>query len=114
MDWAVTARTGGPHVRDLVADRELETWALADLSASMDFGTVAMEKRDLAVAVVGAVGLLTDRPGNRLGACLLTGSGLPDATGAARAGRHPPAAARSARRRGHHPAPAPRSTSPPG
>ena len=32
MDWAVTARTTVPHVRDLIADRELETWALADLS----------------------------------------------------------------------------------
>jgi len=27
MDWAVTARTTQPHVRDVVADRELETWA---------------------------------------------------------------------------------------
>lgn len=76
MDWAVTARAGGPHVRTTVADRELATWVLVDGSASMDFGTVVMEKRDLAVAVVAAVAALTDRPGNRLGACLLTGSGL--------------------------------------
>ena len=48
---------------------------LVDGSASMDFGTAVMEKRDLAVAVVAAVAALTDRPGNRLGACLLTGSG---------------------------------------
>jgi uncharacterized protein (DUF58 family) len=34
MDWNVTARTTVPHVRDLIADRELETWALADLAPS--------------------------------------------------------------------------------
>jgi uncharacterized protein (DUF58 family) len=75
MDWSVTARTGAPHVRATVAERELETWVLVDGSASMDFGTAVMEKRDLAVAVVAAVAALTDRPGNRLGACLLTGAG---------------------------------------
>jgi uncharacterized protein (DUF58 family) len=75
MDWAVTARTNVPHVREVDADRELTTWVLVDGSASMDFGTAVMEKRDLAVAVVAAVAVLTDRPGNRLGACLLTGSG---------------------------------------
>lgn len=75
MDWAVSARTGTPHVRVSVAERELETHVLVDGSASMDFGTAVQEKRDLAVAVVAAVAALTDRPGNRLGACLLTGSG---------------------------------------
>ncbi|GAA3037333.1 DUF58 domain-containing protein [Streptosporangium longisporum] len=71
MDWAVTARTTVPHVRDLIADRELETWALADLSPSMDFGTSGMEKRDLAVAAVGAIGFLAGRIGNRFGAYVL-------------------------------------------
>ena len=67
MDWSVTARTTVPHVRDVIADRELETWALVDLSASMDFGTTTMEKRDLAVAAVATVGFLTFRLGDRFG-----------------------------------------------
>ncbi|GGK77507.1 hypothetical protein Ppa06_37880 [Planomonospora parontospora subsp. parontospora] len=71
MDWAVTARTSVPHVRDLIADRELETWVLADLSPSMDFGTAAVEKRELVVAAVGAIGFLTRRVGNRFGAYVL-------------------------------------------
>ncbi|WP_229803907.1 DUF58 domain-containing protein [Planobispora rosea] len=71
MDWAVTARTSVPHVKDLIADRELETWVLADLSPSMDFGTAAVEKRDLVVAAVGAIGFLTSRVGNRFGAYVL-------------------------------------------
>jgi uncharacterized protein (DUF58 family) len=72
MDWAVTARTTIPHVRDVVADRELETWALVDLSSSMHFGTAAMEKRDLAVAAVATLGLLTFQAGDRFGGYLLS------------------------------------------
>jgi uncharacterized protein (DUF58 family) len=76
MDWAVTARTTVPHVRDLIADHELEVWALADLSPSMDFGTAAMEKRDLVVAALAAVGFLTTRLGDRVGAYITHGGGL--------------------------------------
>ncbi|MET7466208.1 DUF58 domain-containing protein [Nonomuraea sp. NPDC005501] len=71
MDWAVTARTTVPHVRDLIADRELETWALADLSPSMDFGTADTDKRDLVVAAIGAIGFLSSRMGDRFGALVL-------------------------------------------
>jgi uncharacterized protein (DUF58 family) len=76
MDWAVTARTTVPHVRDLIADHELETWALVDMSSSMDFGTARMEKRDLVVAALAAVGFLTTRLGDRLGAYVIGGTGL--------------------------------------
>ena len=76
MDWNVTARSLEPHVRAPLAERELETWALLDASASMDFGTALSEKRDLAVAIVGAVGLLSDRPGNRLGVRIAQGNDL--------------------------------------
>lgn len=75
MDWAVTARTTVPHVHDLIADRELETWALVDLTASTEFGTGAWEKRDLAIAATAAVGFLTARTGNRMGAVALTPAG---------------------------------------
>ncbi len=71
MDWAVTARTMVPHVRDTIADRELETWIVVDRSASLDFGTAQFEKRDLALAMVAAVGFLTSRAGNRVGALVL-------------------------------------------
>ncbi len=76
MDWSVTARTTVPHVRTVDADRELATWILVDGTASMDFGTAEIEKRELAVAAVAAVGFLTAGAGNRLGAHLLTGDGV--------------------------------------
>ncbi|MFE6285328.1 DUF58 domain-containing protein [Streptomyces sp. NPDC057877] len=70
MDWNATARTTVPHVRRTLADRELTTWIVLDASASMDFGTARMEKRDLAVGAAAAVAFLTERAGNRLGAQL--------------------------------------------
>ena len=76
IDWNVTARTTVPHVRDEVADRELETWVVVDCSASLDFGTALCEKRDLALAAVAAVGFLTARIGNRMGAVLVTPDGI--------------------------------------
>jgi len=75
MDWSVTARTTEPHIRQTVADRELETWLVADLSPSLDFGTAGCEKRDLVVAAAAAVGHLTGGGGNRLGAVVATGNG---------------------------------------
>lgn len=71
IDWNVTARMRTTHVRDTIADRELEAWLLIDQSASLDFGTAAHDKRDLVVEAAGAVGFLTVRGGNRLGAVLL-------------------------------------------
>jgi uncharacterized protein (DUF58 family) len=68
IDWNVTARMGQTHVRDTVADRELETWILVDASASLAFGTATCEKRDIALAAVAATGFLTARTGNRVGA----------------------------------------------
>jgi uncharacterized protein (DUF58 family) len=73
MDWAVTARTTEAHVRETVADRELETWVVLDLSPSLDFGTASCEKRDLAIAALAAVTHLTRGGGNRIGALVATG-----------------------------------------
>jgi uncharacterized protein (DUF58 family) len=75
MDWPVTARTMVPHVRLTVADRELETWLAVDLSASMDFGTARMLKRDLALAASAAMIHLTVRGGNRAGVVIGAGDG---------------------------------------
>jgi uncharacterized protein (DUF58 family) len=73
MDWAVTARTTVPHIRETVADRELETWLAVDLSPSLDFGTALCQKRDLAVCAVAAMTHLTSGGGNRIGAVVSTG-----------------------------------------
>lgn len=76
IDWNVTARMQTPHIRETTAERELETWLLADLSSSLDFGTARCTKRDMAVAAAGTIAFLTARAQNRLGAVLLDRDGI--------------------------------------
>jgi uncharacterized protein (DUF58 family) len=76
MDWNLTARSLDPHVRTTDADREMQTWVVADRSASLDFGTAACEKRDLVLAAAAAFGFLTARHGNRLGVLIAGGDSL--------------------------------------
>lgn len=85
IDWNVTARMQEPYIRETIADRELETWVLADLSPSLDFGTALCEKRDLAISGIAAVGYITNRTGNRLGSILMDPAGM--ATVPARGGK---------------------------
>ena len=68
IDWAVTARTADPHVRDTIADHELELWLVLDSSTSLAFGTARATKHELAWSAVGALALLASRGGNRVGA----------------------------------------------
>jgi uncharacterized protein (DUF58 family) len=77
IDWNVTARLSEAHIRQTIAERELQTWLLVDRSSRLDFGTASCEKRDLALAAAAAVGFLTSRDGNRIGA-VLAGRGEPE------------------------------------
>ncbi|MDP9497687.1 MAG: DUF58 domain-containing protein, partial [Actinomycetota bacterium] len=76
IDWAVTARTQDLHVRETVAERELETTLIVDLSGSMAFGTAHWEKRSLAVSVAAAFAHLAQGPGDRVGALVLSAGGV--------------------------------------
>ena len=73
IDWNLTARSNETHVRETIAERELETWIVVDGTASLDFGTAQCEKRELALAVMAAFGFLTARAGNRIGAVVFDG-----------------------------------------
>ncbi|GAA4262506.1 DUF58 domain-containing protein [Dietzia aurantiaca] len=76
MDWSVTARTTIPHIRQTIADRELETWLVVDLSASLDVEGRYGAKRRLVEAAVATVGFLSAGGGSRVG-MILTGDGRP-------------------------------------
>jgi uncharacterized protein (DUF58 family) len=75
LDWAVLARTGEPHVRTTVAQRELETTFVVDLTPSMAFGTRKQDKKTLALTAVAAFSHLASGPGDRIGAVVLTTAG---------------------------------------
>lgn len=73
IDWNVTARTRELYVRDQIADRDLEGWLVVDVSAPMRFTTVGPQKASIALGTAAAVGFLTARNQNRLGAVLVAG-----------------------------------------
>jgi uncharacterized protein (DUF58 family) len=68
IDWAVTARAHEPHVRDTIADHELDVWLVLDTSSSLGFGTGRSTKHDVAWSAAGAFALLAASGGNRIGA----------------------------------------------
>ncbi len=75
IDWNVTARTQVPHVRVFTEDREMAAWFLLDLSASVDFGSGPLRKRDVVRDFSTVLARLLTRHGNRVGA-LLYGRGV--------------------------------------
>ncbi len=76
IDWNVTARTQETHVREQIADRDLEAWLVLDTSAAMRFGTTVADKSQVALVAGATVGFLTARNQNRLGAVLVAGPHL--------------------------------------
>ncbi|WP_026332414.1 DUF58 domain-containing protein [Deinococcus apachensis] len=68
IDWNVTARSGRLHVRQYREERELTAWLVIDTSASMDFGTRRVLKRDLAKEFAGLAALVIARHGDKVGA----------------------------------------------
>ena len=86
MDWSVTARTGVAHVRDPEAERELESWIVAESSPRLTTGSGPTTKRHLLAAATAAVTLLADNPGDRT-ALVADGTLIPPGQGRAHAMR---------------------------
>lgn len=86
MDWSVTARTGVAHVRDPEAERELESWVVAESSPRLTTGSGPVTKRHLLAAATAAVALLADNPGDRTG-LVADGTLIPPGQGRAHAMR---------------------------
>lgn len=86
MDWSVTARTGVAHVRDPEAERELESWIVAESSPRLTTGSGPTTKRHLLAAATAAVTLLADNPGDRT-ALIADGTLVPPGQGRAHAMR---------------------------
>lgn len=86
MDWSVTARTGVAHVRDPEAERELESWIVAESSPRLTTGSGPTTKRHLLAAAAAAVTLLADNPGDRT-ALVADGTLIPPGQGRAHAMR---------------------------
>ena len=91
IDWNVTARLQEAHIRQTIAERELQTWLVVDRSPRLDFGTALTEKRELVLAAAAAVGFLTNRDGNQIGAVFAGPDiGGPSADGSGVTGKNTP------------------------
>ncbi|HTR52657.1 MAG TPA: DUF58 domain-containing protein [Kofleriaceae bacterium] len=73
IDWNVTARTGEPHVKRFVEERELTVMLLVDVSASQDFGSGRRSKLEAAVELSALLALSAVENGDKVGLLLFHG-----------------------------------------
>lgn len=72
IDWNVTARTGKPHVKRYIEQRELTVFFCIDVSASSLFGSVKRRKRPLAAIVTAVLAFSAIRNNDRVGLMLFS------------------------------------------
>jgi uncharacterized protein (DUF58 family) len=72
IDWNVTARTGAPHVKKFVEERDLTLLLLVDLSGSQRFGSRFLLKRDYAAEIAAVLAFSAVANRDRVGAVLFT------------------------------------------
>lgn len=72
IDWNVTARTGEPHVKKHVEERELTVLLAVDLSGSAQFGTASRFKAEMAAEIAAVLALSAIRNNDRVGLLLFT------------------------------------------
>jgi len=67
IDWNVTARTGSPHVKTFVEERELSVMLMVDLSGSMRFGTHNRLKSEVAAEICALLAFSAIKNQDRIG-----------------------------------------------
>jgi uncharacterized protein (DUF58 family) len=72
IDWNVTARAGRPFIKKFTEERELTIFLVVDISASGNFGSGAMAKRDLAAEVASVLAFSAIRNSDKVGLILYT------------------------------------------
>ncbi len=72
IDWNVTARTGRPHVKQYVEERELTVIFLVDLSASGTFGSVSRTKNETAAELCALLAFSAIKNNDKVGLIVFT------------------------------------------
>jgi uncharacterized protein (DUF58 family) len=70
IDWNVTARTGVPHVKEFIEERDLTILLAVDVSGSMAFGSVDWRKCDLAAELAAVFAFSAVENSDRIGLLL--------------------------------------------
>ena len=72
IDWNVTARTGFPHVKRYVEEREMTAILLVDLSLSGRFGSTNQLKIDLATEISAVLAFSAIKNNDKIGLLVFT------------------------------------------
>ncbi len=73
IDWNVTARMGIPFVKNFVEERELTVYLCVDISASGNYGSVDLSKRELMAEVAALLAFSAMQNKDKVGLVLFTG-----------------------------------------
>lgn len=72
IDWNVTARTGIPHIKKFVEERELVVMIMVDASRSSKFATEGVLKNQLAAEISSLLALSAIRNNDKVGLIIFT------------------------------------------
>jgi len=72
IDWNVTARTGIPHIKKFVEERELTIILMIDISASGEFGSATTSKREMMAELGSVLAFSAVRNNDKVGLILFT------------------------------------------
>src|SRR5688572_24937061 len=72
IDWNVTARTGVPHVKEFIEERDLTVVIAVDVSGSMAFGSIDWRKCDIAAELAAVFAFSAVENSDRVGLLLFS------------------------------------------
>jgi len=72
IDWNVTARTGFPHIKKYVEERELTVMIMVDASASVHFASCGQMKNKLAAEIAAVLAFAAIRNNDKVGLLMFT------------------------------------------
>ncbi len=72
IDWNVTARMGQPFVKNFVEERELTVYICVDISASGEFGSIDLSKRELMAEIAALMAFSAMQNKDKVGLILFT------------------------------------------
>ncbi len=72
IDWNVTARTGFPHVKRYVEERELTVMLVVDASSSGEFGSTEQMKGEIAAELCALLAFAAIKNNDRIGLLIFT------------------------------------------
>lgn len=72
IDWNVTARMNAPHVKKFTEEREMTVMLVVDASASGEYGSVELSKREIAAEIAAIIAFSAINNNDKVGLLLFT------------------------------------------